>query len=124
MTVDVAYAEWLQSPSRLTIKEDLASKAKWGVLAVDVTGFSSIADEVDAAAEAQRQLDFRSVPVVEEQVLLPKLYEISILRGRVWTIKIATDVAYQTGADVFVLGGIADHNTGVTTLNVLRRISA
>ncbi len=121
--VDSAYAQWLQSANRLTITSDLSNASKWNLLAQDLTASSIIAREADALIEAQRQLDFRSAPLAEEKIELPKLYQVAALRGRVWTIKIAGDAAYQNGADVFVLGGVADHGSGITTLTVLRKLS-
>jgi hypothetical protein len=120
--VDSAYSEWLQLPERLASGDDPVIINRWGELALTSVVSSALDEESAAIAEAGRQLAFKGGPLVEEEVTIPKLIDIASVRGRVRTIRIASDPAYAAGLDVFVLGGELLHATGVTKLFVLRRL--
>jgi hypothetical protein len=120
--VEPAYAEWLQQPERLRIENDAARAAIWGAQAETNTVSSAIANEADAGPEALRQLIFQAGPLVEEQVVIPKLLKVSEVRGKCWTVQISGDAPYEAGALVFVLGGVEENALGVTRLDVLRRL--
>jgi hypothetical protein len=119
---DSAYSEWLQAPERLVTLDDAAQGLRWGDGAEAVSASSVLDAEVATNAEAARQLAFKSGPLVEEEIILPKLIDVASVRGRVWTVSIDNDEAYQVGLPVFVLGGEALHQTGMTKLIILRKL--
>jgi hypothetical protein len=123
VAVDPGYAEWLQAPERLVTVDDMTLATRWGDLAEAVAASSGIAIEADAIAEANRQIAFRGGPLVQEQIVVPKKIDVAAIRGSVRTIKIAGDTIYAAGADVFILGGGVDHGSGVTRLDILRKLT-
>lgn len=116
------YTEWLQSAERLLTREDAILAARWGALAETTTSSCVLDVEVDAIDEAARQMAFKSGPLVEDVIVIPKPLDLALVRGRVWTITIADDDIYAAGRDVFVLGGDVMRASGITTLYVLRRL--
>ena len=120
--VDSAYAEWLQKPERIIPREDAALAARWGDRGESVSTSCALDYEADAIAEADRQLAFKGGPLVEDAVIVSKLLDLAVYRGRVWTITILADDIYGGGIDVFVTGGEVLQATGLTTLYVLRRL--
>jgi hypothetical protein len=119
---DSAYAEWLQSPERLVTRDDAVLAVRWGDDA-EAGSVSSVLDgEVDANAEAARHAAFKSGPLVEEEVIVPRLLDVALYRGRAWTIRVEGDEVYAAGLLVFVLGGEVSHQTGTTRLFVIRML--
>lgn len=119
---DSAYAEWLQSPERLVTLDDAVQAGRWGDLAEAVEASSVLDSEAAANTEAARQMAFKCGPLVEEEIMVASLLDVSLYRGRVWTVTIANDAVYSAGRDVFVLGGDVMHQTGTTRLIVLRKL--
>jgi hypothetical protein len=119
---DPAFVEWLQVPERLVTVDDAPATAKWGDLAVAQSASSSLVNEANATAECSRQLAFKGGPLVEEQVVVPKRLDVAAVRGRVQTVTIPGDPIYGAGVNVFVFGGAVENSTGLTRLDVLRRL--
>jgi hypothetical protein len=119
---DPSYAEWLQTPEKLVTATNAAQALIWGTLGLTDTASCALDSEAEALSEAGRQVDFKGRPLAEEQIVVPKFLEVSALRGRVVSVIIPEDATYATAVDVFVTGGAADQSTGVTRLDILRRL--
>ena len=112
--VDSAYALYLQSPERLYVATDATISARWpGALSRKMDVSSCLATEADAISEATRQLAFVGGPLVQDRAIIRGIIDVAAYRGRCVTMQ---------GAVLFVLGGDVDHGTGVSNLNVLRRM--
>lgn len=122
MMVDPAYAEWLQAPARTAVQTDAALVARWGARAGTAEVNCAFDSEADALAEAARQIAFFGGPLVEETATINGLVDINAVRGRAITLTLSGDPVFGAGVTVFVLGGVPDEATGVTTLYVLRRL--
>jgi len=118
---DPAFAEWLQSASRLTSAEDAAVLAAFGGDARESSVMSPYAIKADADAESARQLAFVKLPHVEETVQILGLGIVAAPRGRCVTIT-APAPGYTGGALCFVLGDDKDRASGGAVLHVLRRL--
>lgn len=118
---DPAFAEWLQSASKLTSAEDAAVAAAFGGDARESSAMSPYALKADADAEAARSLAFVKAPHVEEVVQVSGTGIVAARRGRCVTIT-ASAPGYTGGALCFVLGGDEDRASGNTVLQVLRRL--
>lgn len=110
---DSAYALYLQSPERLAVLSDALLIARWGALARTLETTSCLSIEVDALAETARRQAFIGGPLGEDLATVIGAYDVAALRGRCISLD---------GVIVFVLGGDVDHSTGVSHLNILRRL--
>ena len=119
---DSAQSEWLQKPERTTAIEDASVVSRWGGLDETWTASSCLVGEGAAATEAARVQAFATGPLVEERITISGRNDVSAVRGRVITVTLAGHAAYSGGAQVFCLGGDCDHGTGITRLDVLRRL--
>lgn len=122
MAVDSAYAEWLQAPARTLVQNDGTLTARWGLRAGAAEVDCAFDSEADALAEAIRQLTFYGGPLVEETATVAGVLDLNAVRGKTVTLTVAGDPVFGAGVVVFVLGGVADQATGITTLYVLRRL--
>lgn len=122
MAVDNAYAEWLQSPARTVVQTDGVLSGRWGVRAGSAEVDCPFDAEASAIAEAVRQISFYGGPLVEETAIAKGILDVNSMRGRTITLSIAGDPIYGAGQNVFVLGGVPDRGSGITTLYVLRRL--
>ena len=113
MLIDSAYALYLQSQERIAVITDAPLAARWGAIAASVSASSCLTVEADANAEAARQIAFIGGPIAEDVAMISKLVDGAALRGRTITLD---------GQIVFVLGSGVDHASGVSTLNILRRL--
>jgi hypothetical protein len=121
MPVDT-YGEWLQAPERLVTLDDAVQTARWGDSAEVVTVSTVLDVEADANAEATRHFAFKGGPLVEEEIIVARLLDVALYRGRVWTVQIAGDAIYGAGLAVFVLGGDASQQSGTTRLFIVRKL--
>ena len=119
MPVDPLFAEWLQAPALYERATDATATTRWGELARDVTLQSGLALKADAATEAARHLAYLAQPLAEEVHVIAGAHRDKL--GSVVTIT-GTDLGYDAGLAVFVIGAAEDSNTGLTTLTVLRRL--
>jgi hypothetical protein len=122
MAVDVAYAEWLQAPARTIVQSDGTLTARWGSRAGAAEIDCAFDSEADALAEAIRQISFYGGPLVEETAIVNGLIDLNTVRGKTITLTLPGDPVFGAGVVVFVLGGVPDEGTGITTLFVLRRL--
>lgn len=118
--VDPVFAQWLMADSLWSLAEDAASAARWGDSGLTKERRTTIAMKADAEAEAARQLAFIGAgPMVIDQHLLIGRWE--QFRGQVITIT-GTQLDYDAGVDVFVLGVEDAWATGTSRVTVLRRL--
>lgn len=121
-TVDPGFAEWLQSPARTVVARDDSLGSRWGRRATFTEVDCAFDAEAAAAAEAGRQLAFFGGPLVEEAAVVSGVLDVNNLRGKTITLRLTGDPIFGAGALVFVLGGVADRASGLTTLYLLRRL--
>lgn len=117
--VDPLFAQWLMGPGQWELAEEAVLKARWGADAQTTERMTGLAQLADANAEALRQLAFFGGPLAKDVHLL--VGEWNGFRGRVITLTV-TQLGYDGGADVFVLGAEDDRATGVSRVTVLRRL--
>lgn len=120
--VDSAFAEWLQVPARTLVQTDAVLTARWGQRAGAAEVDCAFDSEADGTSEGARQLAFYGGPLVEETAAVAGVVDLNSVRGKTVTLTVAGDPVFGAGVVVFVLGGVADQATGITTLYVLRRL--
>jgi hypothetical protein len=118
--VDPDYAEWLGREEIIAVSEDAEAASRWGDLALDTRTSSLLAFKPDAAAEAARQLAFRSGVVVIDRLRVQGQHVGMI--GRAVTLT-ARKGGYEGGVDVFVLDADETDPGGGTVFLVLRRLA-
>ncbi len=123
MSVEPLFAQWLQGDALFVLRESATIKARWGETAIVTERVTGIATLEDAIDEADRQLAFMGGPLVEDQHILRIGAEGGWAQylGQVVTLT-GAELDYGAGVDVFVIAVEDDRATGLSTVNVLRRL--
>lgn len=116
---DPLFAQWLMSECLYSVQTNAALASRWGDTALTTERVTTIANQNDAITEATRQLAFLGGPLVSDEHLLKG--EFGDYIGRVITIT-GTDLGYDAGLDVFVIGAQDDPGAGTSRVTVLRRL--
>lgn len=121
MSVDPVYASWLTSNGlkHVTIDPDLL--ARWGETALSTERVTTLSENVDAGAEAVRQIAFlggNGPLVIDEHQLIG---EWSPYLGQVINITIDR-LGYENGVDVFLIGAQDNLAAGMSLATVIRRL--
>ena len=118
-TVDPLFAQWLQEDALKAVVTDATLAARWGDSGAETERLVFHALLGDAQAEATRQLAFLGGPLVEEVHNIRG--ECRGYIGQVVTLTV-DQLGYDAGLDVFVIGAQDDLATGLSVVNVLRRL--
>lgn len=118
-SVDPVYAQWLQSEGMWAVSTDAMLSARWGASVQTSERMTTLAEKADADAEAARQIAFMGGPLVPDEVILRGAWAGYL--GQVITVTIDR-LGYDAGVDVFVLRAEDDWSTGISRVNVLRRL--
>ena len=117
--VDPLFAQWLQAEALYAVRTDATLDARWGDSAIVSERISPIALLGDANTEADAQLAFMGGPLVED---------VHIVKGQMTTylgqcIDLTIDeLGYDSPVTVFVIAAQDDRATGMSLINVLRRL--
>lgn len=117
--VDPVYAQWLQSEALQALSESAPLRGRWGNDALTTKRMTTLATKADAMAEGARQLAFLGGPLVVDEHLLLGEWRDRI--GQVITLTIS-QLGYDGGVAVFVIGAQDNRAAGTSTVTVLRRL--
>mgnify|MGYP001446641322 CR=1 FL=1 len=118
-SVDPLIAQWLQSPGLSAVEKDIAVEERWNDSALVTERSTTLALKEDAEVESARVIAFRGQPMVEDVAELKGEFVSAI--GQVITIE-GSDLGYDAGIDVFVIGAIDNRAAGTSRVTVLRRL--
>lgn len=116
---DPLFAQWLMSENLWAVQSSPAITGKWGDTAATTERATTLADRPSAETEANRQLAFLGGPLVTDSHELKGQFAEYL--GQVITI-FASQLGYEEGLDVFVIGVQDDRATGLSQVTVLRRL--
>lgn len=120
MSVDAEFAAWLGSACLNAVASSSALDEAWGTLAAMGELVSALANKADAEAEAVRQIDLFSSPMVLEVLQVGGLRIDLVCKAVTLT---ASRAGYTAGATVFVLGAKELDQVERTNLTVLRKLA-